>query len=122
ELPGLPIVEMTRDQKEAVRDVLQALLEPYRPAYQKQVLACLDKQGGLDRCHLTFYREHTLGKEGEWDNWRIEGPAFVWYFRGTPHVHIWIHVALSLPPCRSANPSQPIPTRGAHRCAPRRVS
>ena len=23
----------------------------------------------------------------------IEGPAFVWYFRGFPHVHLWIHVA-----------------------------
>jgi hypothetical protein len=23
----------------------------------------------------------------------VEGPAFVWYFRGYPHVHIWIHVA-----------------------------
>jgi ATPase subunit of ABC transporter with duplicated ATPase domains len=28
---------------------------------------------------------YTLGKEGEWDNWRLEGPSFVWYFRGFPH-------------------------------------
>ena len=27
------------------------------------------------------------------DNWRLEGPAFVWYFRGNPHVHVWVHVA-----------------------------
>jgi hypothetical protein len=60
---------------------------------QVGVLQCLEKQGGLDKCHLIFYREHTLDKEGEWDNWRVEGPAFVWYFRGYPHVHIWIHVA-----------------------------
>ena len=26
-------------------------------------------------------------------NWRIEGPSFVWYFRGTPHVHVWVNVA-----------------------------
>ena len=28
-----------------------------------------------------------------WDNWRLEGPAFVWYFRGAPHVHVWVNVA-----------------------------
>jgi hypothetical protein len=93
ELPGLPIAEMSRDQKEAVQKMLAGLLEPYRKPYQDEVMKCLEKQGGLDGCHLIFYREHQLGKEGEWDNWRIEGPAFVWYFRGYPHVHIWIHVA-----------------------------
>ena len=93
DLPGLPISEMTRDQKDAMRKVLAAMLEPYREAYRERVTACLDKQGGLETCRLPFYRERTLGKDGEWDNWRVEGPAFVWYFRGFPHVHIWVHVA-----------------------------
>ena len=34
-------------------------------------------------------REGDIGNDGEWDNWRLEGPAFVWYFRGSPHVHVW---------------------------------
>lgn len=93
ESPGLPIAEMSRDQKEAMQKVMAALLAPYRKPYQDEVMACLKKQGGLDRCHLIFYEERTLGKRGEWDNWRIEGPAFVWYFRGYPHVHVWIHVS-----------------------------
>jgi hypothetical protein len=93
ELPGLPIADMTRDQKEAMRKVLASLLLPYRKPYRDRVLKCLEKQGGLDRCHLIFYKERTLGKHGEWDNWRLEGPAFVWYFRGFPHVHSWIHIA-----------------------------
>jgi hypothetical protein len=42
---------------------------------------------------MAFYQERDLGDDREWDNWRIEGPAFVWYFRGFPHVHIWVHVA-----------------------------
>ena len=42
---------------------------------------------------LTFYKEGDLGDDGEWDNWRLEGPSFVWYFRGTPHVHVWVNVA-----------------------------
>lgn len=93
ELPGLPVAEMSGDQRRAMRQVLTRLLEPYRPAYRTDVLTCLEKQGGLEKCRLLFYREHQLGKEGEWDNWRIEGPAFIWYFRGLPHVHIWIHIA-----------------------------
>jgi hypothetical protein len=93
ELPGLPVADMTRDQKEAMGKVLAGLLSPYRKPYRDRVLKCLDRQGGLDRCHLIFYKERTLGKDGEWDNWRLEGPAFVWYFRGFPHVHSWIHVA-----------------------------
>jgi hypothetical protein len=42
---------------------------------------------------LAFYADSTLGSDGEWDNWRLEGPSFVWYFRGKPHVHVWVHVA-----------------------------
>lgn len=91
--PGLPVAEMTGDQKEAVQAVVASLLEPYRKTYQHRVLQCFEEQGGLDKCHLTFYQERTLGKAGEWDNWRLEGPAFVVYFRGYPHVHLWIHVA-----------------------------
>ena len=50
-------------------------------------------QGGLDDCHLAFYKEGDLGDDGVWDNWRLEGPSFVWYFRGKPHVHVWVNVA-----------------------------
>jgi hypothetical protein len=88
DLPGLPIAEMSRDQKDAMRKVLGAMLEPYRETYRKRVEGCLLKQGGFEKCRLMFYKEHTLGKDGEWDNWRVEGPSFVWYFRGFPHVHI----------------------------------
>ncbi len=91
--PGIPINDLTRDQKAAVQQVLTSLLDPYRKEYHEQVMNCLKRQGGLDRCSLAFYREHDLGGDGEWDNWRIEGPAFIWYFRGYPHVHIWIHIA-----------------------------
>jgi hypothetical protein len=93
DLPGLPVADMTRDQKAEMHKVLDAFLSPYRKAYRERALACLQKQGGLEKCHLIFYKERTLGKEGEWDNWRVEGPAFEWYFRGYPHVHVWIHVS-----------------------------
>jgi hypothetical protein len=91
--PGIPVTELTRDQKAEMEKVLLSLVEPYRQEDKDEVLECLRKQGGLDRCSLAFYREGDIGDDGEWDNWRLEGPSFVWYFRGHPHVHIWIHVA-----------------------------
>ncbi len=90
---GIPVSELTSDQKEVLQKVLHSLIEPYRKEDQEEVMECLKRQGGLDKCHLTFYREGDLGEDEEWDNWRLEGPAFVWYFRGYPHVHIWINVA-----------------------------
>ena len=54
---------------------------------------CLQRQGRSDRCSLAFYRDGDIGNDGEWDNWRLEGPAFVWYYRGHPHVHVWVNIA-----------------------------
>jgi len=90
---GLPCSEMTKDQQEGVHKVLESLLEPYRVEDREKVGECLKKMGGLDKCTLTFYKDGDIGDDGEWDNWRLEGPSFVWYFRGQPHVHIWINVA-----------------------------
>ena len=91
--PGIPLTELSGDQREGVQKVLMSLIEPYRKEDQDEVLECLKKQGGLDGCSLAFYKDGDIGDDGEWDNWRLEGPAFVWYFRGQPHVHIWINVA-----------------------------
>lgn len=91
--PGMPLTEISKDQKAAVEKVLMSLIEPYRKEDQEEVMECLKKQGGLDKCSLAFYEQGDLGDDGEWDNWRLEGPSFVWYFRGFPHVHIWINVA-----------------------------
>jgi hypothetical protein len=89
--PGLPCAEMTPDQQEGVQKVLLSLIEPYRKQDQEEVLACLARQGGLQRCALAFYQDG--GVDGSvWESWRLEGPSFVWYFRGCPHVHIWINV------------------------------
>ncbi len=91
--PGLPIDEMTADQKEQVQKVLAKLLEPYRKVDQKEVRNCLETQGGLDKCSLAFYQDRDVGDDEVWDNWRLEGPSFVWYFRGSPHVHVWVNIA-----------------------------
>ncbi|MEZ6071828.1 MAG: DUF3500 domain-containing protein [Pirellulales bacterium] len=91
--PGMPVSEMSSDQQEEVGKVLAKLIEPYRAGDQKEALECLAAQGGLDKCSLAFYQDGDIGDDKVWDCWRLEGPAFVWYFRGAPHVHVWVNVA-----------------------------
>ncbi|MGH7127098.1 MAG: DUF3500 domain-containing protein, partial [Planctomycetaceae bacterium] len=93
EHPGIPVSELSSDQQEHVRQVLEALVEPYRAKDREEVSRCLKAQGGLEKCGIAFYRTDDLGGDKVWDIWRIEGPAFVWHFRGAPHVHVWANVA-----------------------------
>ncbi len=90
---GIQVSGLSADQKEHLQSVLKLLLDPFRQSDQDEVVRCLKVQGGLDACHLAFYQEGDLGKDGIYDNWRLEGPSFVWYFRGDPHVHVWVNVA-----------------------------
>jgi hypothetical protein len=92
-LPGIPVTELSSDQKEQLQKVMQKLIEPYRQSDRDEVVKCLKAQGGLDGCALAFYREGDIGNDQVWDCWRLEGPSFVWYFRGKPHVHVWVNVA-----------------------------
>jgi hypothetical protein len=90
---GIPIADLSPDQRAEVESVLAILLEPYRTRDRDEVRGCLARQGGLEHCRLAFYKEGDIGNDGVWDNWRLEGPAFVWHFRGAPHVHVWVNVA-----------------------------
>ena len=90
---GIPVSDLSADQRAELERVLGVLLEPYRTVDRDEVRGCLSKQGGLERCRLAFYREGDIGDDGVWDNWRLEGPAFVWHFRGAPHVHVWVNIA-----------------------------
>jgi len=90
---GIPVTELSADQKEHLQKVLADLIGHYRQSDQEEALACIKTQGGLDACNLAFYAQDDLGNDGVWDNWRLEGPSLVWHFRGAPHVHVWVNVA-----------------------------
>lgn len=92
-LPGLPVSDMSSDQKEHLQAVLGLLVQMYRSDDQAEALQCIATQGGLDACSLAFFNDEDLGDDGVWDNWRLEGPSFVWHYRGVPHVHVWVHLA-----------------------------
>ena len=93
ELPGIAGTDLSNDQQDHLQEVLAALLQPFRAADRNEVEKCLKAQGGLNECRLSFYESSDIGEDKVWDNWRLEGPSAVWYFRGAPHVHVWVNVA-----------------------------
>jgi hypothetical protein len=92
-IPGIPVTELSADQRRELDSVLGRLLEPFRTADRDEARGCLARRGGLDACRLAFYRDGDLGGDQIWDNWRLEGPSFVWHYRGAPHVHVWVNIA-----------------------------
>jgi hypothetical protein len=92
-LPGIAVADLSADQRGELEQVLAVLLEPFRAGDADEARRCLAKQGGLEACRLAFYREGDLGNDGVWDCWRVEGPSFVWHYRGAPHVHVWVNIA-----------------------------
>ena len=84
---------LSRDQRAEMQRILGVLLEPFRTRDRDEVVAALRRQGGLDRCRVSFFENWYRRGDDDWDSFRIEGPAFVWHFRGAPHVHVWAHVA-----------------------------
>jgi hypothetical protein len=90
--PGIVVTDLKADQKTQLQSVIKMVFEPYRNVDRDEVAECLNKQGGLDACSLAFYAEGDIGDDEVWDNWRVEGPSFVFYFRGSPHVHMWINI------------------------------
>lgn len=97
--PGIAVSDLSADQKELVSKVMSDLLSPYRKQDVDEVMQIITANGGLDKIHLAFYQQAANGSSGDigndkvWDIWRLQGPGFVWHFRGKPHVHTWVNIA-----------------------------
>lgn len=90
---GLSVAQMSSDQKQLITESLKVLLSPFRQEDVQEVLWILLQNGGIDSLNMAFSKQGDLEKDGVWDVWRVEGPSFVWHFRGAPHVHAYINIA-----------------------------
>ncbi len=94
ELAGLPVSEMSADQQELARRVMDDVLAPFREVDRQESLKLVEKNG-FEKLHFSYYKNMDIGDDGVWDVWQVEGPAMVWYFRGKPHVHTWVNIRAS---------------------------
>ena len=92
DLAGIPVADMTRDQRELVEKVLADLLLPFRKNDTNEAMKYIRAQGGVSSLHMSFYKSLDIGNDGVWDVWQLESPHMVWYFRGFPHVHTWVNI------------------------------
>ena len=91
---GIAGADLSSDQRDLVKDTLKVLLAPYREEDAQEVMELLEEGGGIDDLHMAFYRQGDLQQDRVWDMWRVEGPSFVWNFRGAPHVHAYINIGV----------------------------
>jgi len=90
-LAGLSASEMSRDQRQLMREVMKDLLKPFRRVDAEESMRLVESQG-LENLSVAYFKQQDLGGDGVWDVWQIEGPQMLWYFRGDPHVHCWVHI------------------------------
>jgi hypothetical protein len=102
ERPGMPVADMSRDQRELVGKVLEDLLAPANKADSEEARRYIKASGGINSLNMAYYKSEDIGNDGVWDVWRLEGPTMVWYFRGSPHVHTWVYI--SEKPLTTAHP------------------
>jgi hypothetical protein len=90
--PGICVGDLKDDQKQLVEKTLGVLLSPYRKEDIDEVMEIVKESGGIEKLHMAFYQQGDLNSDRTWDIWRVEGPSFVWHFRGAPHVHAYINI------------------------------
>ena len=90
-IPGLPVSDMTRDQRELVDKVLADLLLPFRKKDADEAMKYI-RENGVEKLTMSFYKNLDIGSDGVWDVWQLESPNMIWYFRGAPHVHTWVNI------------------------------
>ena len=81
-----------KDQKDLVEKVLSDLLLPFRRKDALEALKYIKKNGGFRGLRMSFYKNDDLGNDGIWDMWKLESNNMIWFFRGSPHVHVWVNV------------------------------
>jgi hypothetical protein len=92
--PGIPVAELDEAQKRLVRELVDAILSTYPSGDVVFANECLTANGGLDALRLAYYRDGEIDGSGVCQIFRLEGPAAVFYFRGAPHVHAFVNVAM----------------------------
>jgi len=91
---GIPVKELESEGKALAHELVEGILSTYSPGDVAYARECLVANGGLEALFLSYYQHGEDGEIPEGQVFRLEGPSAVFYFRGYPHVHAFINVAM----------------------------
>ncbi|MCA9178302.1 MAG: DUF3500 domain-containing protein [Planctomycetales bacterium] len=86
--PGLAIADLQDDQRAKLLETIGKMLVMFRESDVAATLKAIRDHNVLEKLHVSWYGgKYDIGDDKVWDTWTMEGPTFVWYFRGQPHIH-----------------------------------
>ncbi len=92
--PGIPVKELSTKNKQYAETLVRDILKVYAREDVAYAWKCLEKNGGVESLHLSYYADGEVDGSGHYQIFRLEGPSAVFYFRGFPHVHAFINVGM----------------------------
>jgi hypothetical protein len=92
--PGLPVAELAAEDKAVAQELVERIFATYPADDVAYARTCLQANGGIDGLSLSYYEHGEDGAIAEGQVFRLEGPGAVMYFRGYPHVHAFVNVAM----------------------------
>ncbi len=91
---GVEIATLLPESRTIARELIEGILSTYPAEDVAYGWQCLERNGGAERLYLSYYEDSEVDRSGQFQNFRLEGPAAVFYFRGYPHVHAFINLGM----------------------------
>jgi hypothetical protein len=96
---GLAVADLAPAKRAAAREIVAGILDTYADDDAAYAWQCLDRNGGVDALYFADYDRDFGGNsrsagEAPSQIFRLEGPAAVFHFRGEPHLHAFLNVAM----------------------------
>src|SRR6266571_2273976 len=91
---GIPVAELAPEGKALALELVERIFSTYPLDDVTYARECLVVNGGVEALFLSYYQHGEDGEIPEGQVFRLEGPGSVFYFRGYPHVHAFLNVAM----------------------------
>jgi hypothetical protein len=92
--PGVPIGELAAESKALAGELVGSILSTWPEREVEYARECLAANGGIEALAFSTYEHGEDGLIPAAQVFRLEGPAAVFHFRGHPHVHAFVNVAM----------------------------
>ncbi|HEX5046288.1 MAG TPA: DUF3500 domain-containing protein [Gammaproteobacteria bacterium] len=93
---GVAVGDLSANKRKLAHEAVAGIVDTYAEA--EYAWQCLERNGGVDALRFADYDEDHDGGRRAGDApsqvFRFEGPAAVLHFRGEPHVHAFVNIAM----------------------------